>query len=676
MLSLDNLSKSYGGRKILDQVSWSMGDDGRVGLVGLNGAGKSTLLKMIAELMPPDSGRIARPQRSRVGYLAQDAPEMGGRAVLAETLSALDRMQALDLRRQELEQLLAHEHSGPAHDAALEEYGEVLTELERHDFYSADSRATSVLYGLGFTESDLERDVSEFSGGIRMRIALAKLLLDAPEFMMLDEPTNHLDIEARNWLEDYLVAYQGGIILVSHDRYFLDRVTKRTVEVSRGRLTEYVGGYTRYLVAREERFALEMAAFEKQRAEIEHIESFISRFRAQASKARLVQSRIKQLEKIDRLEPPEGSQKPPAITFPRCERSTRRVFELKGAVKKYGELAVYDGIDLTIERGARLALVGPNGSGKSTMMKLLAGVEEMTGGERIVGASVQTGYFAQNLAESLNYQKTVLEELSESAPTMTMNETRSLLGAMLFSGDDVQKRVGVLSGGERARLALAKVLAHPSNCLLLDEPTNNLDIVAKDTLLDALRRFPGTVIIVSHDRFILNELVTEVLEVGQGHAIRFLGNYDEYLVKKAELDAIAANGSQAAQTKRPAQVQLRDTRGNNEAQNAVAKQTSQPLSRDTRGNNGNESQSEKPKEDREARSRRDRAAKQRTQIEAQIEARETERANIANEMNDPNFYLARKDANDLIARYERLAREIDQLYADLVKFEDPAAMSG
>ncbi|MDB5107246.1 MAG: transporter ATP-binding protein, partial [Candidatus Binatus sp.] len=364
MLSLDNLSKSYGGRKILDQVSWSMGDDGRVGLVGLNGAGKSTLLKMIAELMPPDSGRIARPQRSRVGYLAQDAPEMGGRAVLAETLSALDRMQALDLRRQELEQLLAHEHSGPAHDAALEEYGEVLTELERHDFYSADSRATSVLYGLGFTESDLERDVSEFSGGIRMRIALAKLLLDAPEFMMLDEPTNHLDIEARNWLEDYLVAYQGGIILVSHDRYFLDRVTKRTVEVSRGRLTEYVGGYTRYLVAREERFALEMAAFEKQRAEIEHIESFISRFRAQASKARLVQSRIKQLEKIDRLEPPEGSQKPPAITFPRCERSTRRVFELKGAVKKYGELAVYDGIDLTIERGARLALVGPNGSGK------------------------------------------------------------------------------------------------------------------------------------------------------------------------------------------------------------------------------------------------------------------------------------------------------------------------
>ena len=255
MLSLDNLSKSYGGRKILDRVSWSMADDGRVGLVGLNGAGKSTLLKMIAEVIPLDSGRITRPQRTRVGYLAQDAPEMGGRSVLRETLAALDRMQALDLRRKEVEQILAHEHRGPAHDAALEELGEVLTELERHEFYSAESRATSVLFGLGFTDEDLGRDVAEFSGGIRMRIALAKLLLDAPEFMMLDEPTNHLDIEARNWLEDFLCAYQGGIILVSHDRYFLDRVTTRTVEVSRGRLTEYAGGYSRYLVAREERFA-------------------------------------------------------------------------------------------------------------------------------------------------------------------------------------------------------------------------------------------------------------------------------------------------------------------------------------------------------------------------------------------------------------------------------------
>src|SRR5579885_3344627 len=539
MLALDNITKSFGARTVLDHVTWSMNDNARVGLVGLNGAGKSTLLRLIAEVFSPDSGRIARPQKTRVGYLAQDAPEMGGRSVLAETLSALDRVQALDQRRREVEEILAREHSGPAHDAALVELGEILHELERHDFYSAESRATAVLFGLGFKEEDLARDVAEFSGGIRMRIALAKLLLDAPDFMMLDEPTNHLDIEARNWLEDYLQSYTGGIILVSHDRYFLDRVTTRTVELARGKLIEYPGNYSRYLVQREERFALELAAYEKQRAEIEHMEAFISRFRFQKSKAALVQSRISQLEKMERLEPPVGAEKPPSITFPQCERSARRVFEMRGVVKRYGDLTVYDGIDLVIERGQKIALVGPNGAGKSTMMKLMAGIEPLTAGQRMVGDKVVIGYFAQNLAESLNYDNSVLKELSDNSQGMTTSEIRGLLGAMLFSGDDVEKRAGVLSGGERARLALAKVLARRNNCLLLDEPTNNLDIIAKDSLLEALRRFPGTVIIVSHDRHVLNELVTEVIEVGQGHAIRYLGNYDDYLAKKAEMEARA-----------------------------------------------------------------------------------------------------------------------------------------
>ena len=285
------------------------------------------------------------------------------------------------------------------------------------------------------------------------------------------------------------------------------------------------------------------------------MEAFISRFRYQASKAKLVQSRIKQLEKIERLEPPAGSENPPAIRFPQCERGGRRVFELRGAVKRYGDITVYDGVDLTIERGARIALVGPNGAGKSTMMKLLAGIEPMTAGQRTVGAGVEIGYFAQNLAESLDYGKTALQELSDAAEGMTTGEIRGLLGAMLFSGDDALKLAGVLSGGERARLALAKVLAHRNNCLLLDEPTNNLDIVAKDTLLEALRRFPGTVVIVSHDRYLLNELATEVIEVGQGHATRYLGNYDYYLAKKAaaESAANAANGAaaRAASSRRP-----------------------------------------------------------------------------------------------------------------------------
>ncbi|MGH7812556.1 MAG: ribosomal protection-like ABC-F family protein, partial [Candidatus Binataceae bacterium] len=645
MLSLDNLAKSYGGRVILGGVNWAMSDGGRAGLVGLNGAGKSTLMRMIAGLIEPDSGRIALPQRARVGYLPQDAPEMAGRSVLRETLSALERMQSLDARRHELEQLLAREHSGPNHDAALAEYGDVLTELERHDFYTAESRATAVLFGLGFTEEDLGRDVKEFSGGIRMRIALAKLLLDAPDFMMLDEPTNHLDIEARNWLEEYLCAHQGGIILVSHDRYFLDRVTDRTVEVSRGRLTEYQGGYTRYLAAREERRLLEMAAFEKQRVEIEHMENFVSRFRAQASKARLVQSRIKQLEKIDRLAPAEGAAKAPAISFPPCERGTRHALALKGAVKRYGELTVYGGIDLAIERGARIALAGPNGSGKSTLMKMLAGVEPMTGGERIAGDSVKIGYFAQNLAESLDYGKTVLNELDGVAGAMTAGEVRGLLGAMLFSGDDVHKPVRVLSGGERARLALAKVLARPSNFLLLDEPTNNLDIVAKDTLLDALRRFPGTVVLVSHDRYLLNELAAEVIEVGQGHATRYLGNYDEYLAKKAAIEAAAGAPQQPAGRS----AALRNANGQAER---LKEETPRA---------GTQSKS-----DREASRKREKLERRRKEIESEIEKKESERAALGGEMNDPEFYLKRADASELIARYERIGREIELLYADLM----------
>jgi ATP-binding cassette, subfamily F, member 3 len=648
VLTLDNVTKSFGARKILDRVSWSMNDDARVGLVGLNGAGKTTLLRMIAEVNQPDSGRIARPQKTRVGYLAQDAPEMGGRSALTETLSVLERMHSLDRRRVELEQTLARESAGAEHEAALAELGDILHELERHDFYSADSRAKAVLFGLGFKQDDLARDVAEFSGGIRMRIALAKLLLDAPEFMMLDEPTNHLDIEARNWLEDYLTSYEGGIILVSHDRYFLDRVTDRTVEISRGRLTEYAGNYSRYLVLREERFLQDMAAYQNQRAEIEHIESFISRFRYQQSKARLVQSRIKQLEKIERLEPPEGSDKPPAIHFPACPRSARRVFELVGAVKRYDDLTVYDGVDLVIERGQKIALVGPNGAGKSTMMKLLAGIEPLSGGKRAVGGAVEIGYFAQNLAESLHYDKTVYEELADSADGMTTGEIRGLLGAMLFSGDDVNKRAGVLSGGERARLALAKVLAHRNNCLLLDEPTNNLDIVAKDTLLEALRRFPGTVLIVSHDRFVLNELVTEVIEVGKGHAIRYLGNYDDYLAKKAQEEARA--GAAAAPATAAA--------GNGDLR---AKRRASERARP-----------ERPPEDREAARRREQAGRQRRIAEEAIDRKETERAELGQLMNDPNFYLARKDAQELIARYERLGREIEELYEELAKFEAAA----
>lgn len=658
MLTLDNISKSFGGRIIFDHVSWSVPDGARVSLVGLNGAGKSTLLKLIAGNLEPDSGRITKPQRSQIGYLEQDAPEMGGRSVLEETLAALADMRALDRRRLELEEILAREYSGPTHDAALEEYGEVLHELERHEFYTAESRAAAVLFGLGFNQEDLRRDVAEFSGGIRMRVALAKLLLQEPDFLMLDEPTNHLDIEARNWLEDYLENYAGGIILVSHDHYFLDRVTRRTIEVARATLTEYAGNYSYYQAERERRFEIELSTYQKQREEIEHMEAFISRFRYQASKAKLVQSRIKQLEKIERLEPPPGIERPPAIKFPTCARSARRVIELRKAVKRFGMLTVYDGVSIELERGARIALVGPNGAGKSTMIRMLAGIEELTAGERIVGDRVELGYFAQDLSEALDYTRTVFDELSKDAQGMTTTEIRNLLGAMLFSGDDVNKRVGVLSGGERGRLALAKVLAHRNNCLLLDEPTNNLDIVAKETLLEALKRFPGTVVLVSHDRHILNQLVTEVIEVGHGHTIRYLGNYDEYLEKKATeqpgADALTAHGSARKR------IDFSDDLVRKEASGAA----------DTARQNGHDSNGKARHAEREAQRVRAQLFKQRAALEAEIEKKESERAVLSAEMNDPNFYLGRQDADQMISRYEQLGRVINGLYQRLVSFED------
>jgi ATP-binding cassette, subfamily F, member 3 len=692
VLTLDKITKHYGGRTIFDNASWAMPDDGRVGLVGLNGAGKSTLLRIISELIPLDGGRISRPQRTRVGYLHQDSPEMGGRSVLDETLSALAEMREHDRRRVELEEILATNHSGPEHEAALEELGDVLSELERHGFYDADSRATAVLFGLGFREEDLERDVAEFSGGIRMRIALAKLLLQRPDFLMLDEPTNHLDIEARNWLEEYLEKYEGGIILVSHDHYFLDRVTRRTVEVSRGALTEFNGNYSFYLVERERRFHADLAAYEKQRVEIEHVEAFISRFRYQASKSKLVQSRIKQLEKVDRLQTPVGLEKPPTIKFPECDRGARRVVELTNAVKRYGELTVYSGVSIEIERGSRIALVGPNGAGKSTMIRMLAGVDDLTEGERVVGDKVVMGYFAQNLAESLDYETTVLEELSRSAQGMTSTEIRNLLGAMLFSGDEVQKRVGVLSGGERARLALAKVIARRNNCLLLDEPTNNLDIVAKETLLEALRRFPGTVIIVSHDRHILNQLVTQVVEVGHGHAVRYLGNYDDYLAKKATEDSrpvqgAAKPGSDGARNRltqvgssvapdASANGICPAAQANGHASNAgnpAIMSATPPMPSSNAHRNGH-AKAAAPANNATVRNR-SREARIRAEIETQIETKETERAGLATEMNDPNFYLQRKDAKEMIARYELIGREIDKLYEDLVGIEETGAPS-
>ncbi|HLK12560.1 MAG TPA: ABC-F family ATP-binding cassette domain-containing protein [Candidatus Binatia bacterium] len=538
MLQVSGVSKAYGGQVVLADVTWTVAPGTRVGLAGPNGAGKSTLLRLIAGEIEPDRGAVTMPRGTRVGYLPQHILGGAGTTVRAHALSAFAELHALEARRADLEhQLATVDPASDAYQAVMERYVAVCEEWDHRGRYDTDAAAEVVLRGLGFDEADLARDLGALSGGWQMRAHLARLLLERPDVLLLDEPTNYLDLEARNWLEEFLVGYAGTVILVAHDRYFLDVAVERTAEVLNGRVTDYPMPYSRYLEERETRLELARAAYAQQQEEIERIEAFISRFRYQASKAALVQSRIKQLERIERLPPPDGHERTLKIRLPEAARSGRTVVELRGARKRYGEVAVYDGVDVLVERGQRVALVGPNGAGKTTLLKLLAGVLPLDGGGRKVGQNVQLAYFAQDHGEMLDTERTVLDEVMRAATVETAPHVRPLLGAFLFSGDAVEKRVGVLSGGERSRLALAKLLLHPANCLLLDEPTNHLDLTAKEVLLEALLAYQGTIVIVAHDRYILDRLPTQVIEVGAGRAERYLGNYEDWVRAKARAAA-------------------------------------------------------------------------------------------------------------------------------------------
>ena len=549
MLSVGGVSKRYGSQVVLDDVSWAVTDGARVGLTGPNGAGKSTLLRIIAGEVEPDRGTIALPRGAHVGYLPQHVLGARGVSVRDHALAAFAELHALEEKRAELEHALATVAPDDAqYPAIMDRYMAVCEEWDHRGRYDTESEAESVLAGLGFHTDDFGRDCSELSGGWQMRVALAQLLLRRPDVLLLDEPTNYLDLEARNWLEQFLASYPGTLVMVAHDRYFLDVTVNHIAEVLHGRVTDYPMNYTRYLEEREVRLELARAAYENQKAEIERIESFINRFRYQASKAALVQSRVKQLERIDRLPPPDGHERVLKIRLPEAARTGRAVLELTGARKCYGDVAVYDGADVLIERGQRVALLGPNGAGKTTLLKLLAGVMPLDGGERRVGHNVTLAYFAQDHAEMLDPERTALAEVMNAASVETAVHVRTLLGAFLFSGDAVEKRTSVLSGGERSRLALAKLLVEPSNCLLLDEPTNHLDLTAKEVLLEALLAYTGTLVIVAHDRYLLDRLPTLVIEVGSGKAVRYLGNYEDYLRAKA---AEAAAPPPPARTNRP-----------------------------------------------------------------------------------------------------------------------------
>ena len=540
MLSLQNAGKRFGPRTLFLEADWLIRNKEKTALVGANGAGKSTLMKVLAGLETLDYGTLERTRGMSIGYLPQEGLRLAGRTVFDECLTVFDELREMEREMERLgTQLSELDHRSGEYEAAAERYSLLQERFHALDGYALDAQVGTVLTGLGFGKEDWTRRTDEFSGGWQMRIALAKLLLARPNLLLLDEPTNHLDLETRNWLEDYLKSYPFGYILISHDRYFLDVTIDRTVEIWNKRLTTYQGNFTKYLTRKEERREQLLAAYRNQREQIEHLEAFIGRFRYQATKAKQVQSRIKELEKIERIEVPEQE---PVIhfKFPQPAPSGRTVVVAEGLGKAYGAKQVFYDARFSIQRGDRLALVGVNGAGKSTMIRLLTGSEEPTSGSVKLGHNVVSEYFAQDQYKVLDSEARMLDDIGRIARKVPEAELRSLLGCFLFPGDDVFKPLGVLSGGERNRYALARILVTPSNFLLLDEPTNHLDMRAKDVLLEALEAFSGTVIFVSHDRYFIDGLATRVLEVENGAVTMYEGGYEDYMRRKEALATAAS----------------------------------------------------------------------------------------------------------------------------------------
>jgi len=655
MIQLFDLTKSFGDRVLLDHVTWQIDARERVGLCGPNGAGKTTLLKMMAGLDEADSGAVLKPSNLTVGYLPQDGLSHAGRTVFEEAASAFEDLLAIKGEMHALEERLGDPAIPEAeHDAMLSRYSDLQERFRLGDGYSIELKTATVLQGLGFRPTDHDRPTETFSGGWQMRLALAKLLLRAPNLLLLDEPTNHLDLEARNWLEEYLNAYPHAVILVSHDRFFLDAVVTRIADLTLRTLTDYVGNYSAYLVAHEARIEQMRKAKREQDDEVARVKMFIDRFRYQATKASQVQSRIKMLEKVVPIEvPPE--RKKIHFDFPTCNKSGRTVLEIKHGRKAYGDLVVFRNLDLHIERGDRIALVGPNGVGKSTLMRLLSGEEPPDSGQRVEGHNIVMQYFAQDEANRLEPTVTVHETLAAGSPLHMVPMIRNILGGFLFSGDDVYKKVRVLSGGERTRLAVARMLLRPSNTLLLDEPTNHLDLDSKEVLLDALVDYGGTLIFVSHDRYFVERLATKIIEIGNGTAIAYPGTYTEFLWHKEHADqpgpvapkpANKPARTDAAQAVRPKQAD----------QPAAAPNGKPPVAEPTR--------EARKRADAEARKKSRAAQAKRAEIEAleaQIAATENAIRDLEQQMAAPGFYDDRASAQPVVDQHQALMWKVGDL---------------
>ncbi|MBX2990688.1 MAG: ABC-F family ATP-binding cassette domain-containing protein [Bacteroidetes bacterium] len=633
MISAVNIALQYGSKILFKGVSFRIGTHDRIGLVGSNGTGKTTLLRMLIGEASPDKGEIAKAKYVTVGYLPQEGMHVEGRTLYKEAETAFGDVLEAQQHLEEVHRRMGEvtDHQSEEFQELLELYGELQHKLEDSDAFRMKAKIEKVLLGLGFSVEDLDRQTDEFSGGWQMRIALAKLLLIQPSLLLLDEPTNHLDLDSLQWLEEYLQSYEGAVMIVSHDRRFLDNMTTKTYELSLGNLAEYPGNFSLYVREKEERKQLTLAAYQNQQQQIKQTERFIERFRYKATKARQVQSRVKMLEKMDLVEI-EDEESGIHFKFPPAPSSGRSVLEIRNLQKSYGSKRIFSGIDFDIDRGDRIAFVGVNGAGKSTLSKIVAGVEPFEGGERKLGHNVILSYFAQHQADELNPANDVLGTVDEVAVGEIRKSLRNLLGCFLFRGDDVFKKVAVLSGGEKSRLALAKMLLQPCNLIVMDEPTNHLDMRSKAVMQKALMNFEGSYIIVSHDRDFLDPIVNKVVEFSKGGVRTFAGNVSEYIyAKQKEIAASTATVSVPAR-KEESHISEKERRRIEAEQRQRAYKITKPLKEKI------------------------------TKAEREIEQKEALKREIEELMGHPDFYKDGGKVKAVTAQYKNLESELQNVY--------------